>query len=199
MRRNWHFPRIWIVMEKKYFASNRGTCAINILCPSDAIWWHKSGSTLALVMGCCLMAPNLYLSQHWLIMSQAQGYSSEGNFTSGILATNHYNQLEFLIKKLIKISKKISKHVMLFSCCHCSHNHNCGIVVPPADIPNHDLIDASVPLFQVTSVNIYVLLIIFCCVCYSYASNEYNVFSFYYRIQLNNFVYMYSFCGPLDV
>ena len=76
---------------------------------------------------------------------------------------------------------------MLFSRCHCSHNHNCGIVVPPADIPNHYLIDASVPVFQVTSVNIYVLLIIFFCVCYSYASNEYIVFSFLLQNAIKQF------------
>ena len=33
------------------------------LWPSDAIWRHKSGSTLAQVMVCCLWAPNNYLKQ----------------------------------------------------------------------------------------------------------------------------------------
>ena len=32
------------------------------LWPSDAIWRHKSGSTLAQVMACCLMAPSHYLN-----------------------------------------------------------------------------------------------------------------------------------------
>ena len=30
---------------------------INSLWPSDAIWWHRSGLTLAQIMACCLMAP----------------------------------------------------------------------------------------------------------------------------------------------
>ena len=40
---------------------------INSLRPSDAIWWHRSGSTLAQVMACCLTAPSHYLNQCWLI------------------------------------------------------------------------------------------------------------------------------------
>ena len=43
---------------------------INSLRPSDAIWQHRSGSTLAQVMACCLMAPSHYLNQSWLLISQ---------------------------------------------------------------------------------------------------------------------------------
>ena len=32
---------------------------------SDAIWWHRSGSILAQVMACCLMAPSHYLNQYF--------------------------------------------------------------------------------------------------------------------------------------
>ena len=38
--------------------------------PSDAIWWHKSMSTLAQVMAWCLTAPSHYLNQCWLIISR---------------------------------------------------------------------------------------------------------------------------------
>ena len=38
------------------------------LWPSDAIWRHRSGSTLAQVMACCLTAPSHYLNQYWLII-----------------------------------------------------------------------------------------------------------------------------------
>ena len=37
---------------------------------SDAIWQYRSGSTLAHVMVCCLMAPSHYLSQCWIIIEQ---------------------------------------------------------------------------------------------------------------------------------
>ena len=50
--------------------------SINLLQPSDAIWWHKSGSTLAQVMPRCLTAPSYYLDQ-WLIISEVQWQSQE--------------------------------------------------------------------------------------------------------------------------
>ena len=35
----------------------------NSLWLSDTIWWHRSGSTFAQVMACCLAAPSHYLNQ----------------------------------------------------------------------------------------------------------------------------------------
>ena len=43
---------------------------INSLGPSDAIWWQKTGSTLAQVMACCLTAPSHYLNQCLLLISK---------------------------------------------------------------------------------------------------------------------------------
>ena len=43
--------------------------SFNSLWPNDAIWRHRTWSTLAQVMTCCLMAPSHYLSQRWLIFS----------------------------------------------------------------------------------------------------------------------------------
>ena len=53
------------------FLTNLSTCChhLNSLWPSDAIWRHRSGSTLAQVMACCLKAPSHYLNQCWLIIS----------------------------------------------------------------------------------------------------------------------------------
>ena len=34
--------------------------------PSDAIGWHRSGSTLSQLMACCLTAPSHHLNQRWL-------------------------------------------------------------------------------------------------------------------------------------
>ena len=50
---------------------------VNTLWPNDTIWRHKSGSTLAQVMACCLTAPSHYLNQCWLIISKVQWHSSE--------------------------------------------------------------------------------------------------------------------------
>ena len=54
---------------------------INSLWPSDTIWRHKSGSTLAQVMACCLTAPSHYLNECWLTISKVQWHPSESNFT----------------------------------------------------------------------------------------------------------------------
>ena len=66
----------------------------NSLGPSDAIWWHRSGSTLVQVMACCLMAPNHYLNQCWLIISKVLRHSPEGNFIRDTSATIHWNWLK---------------------------------------------------------------------------------------------------------
>ena len=48
--------------------------------PNDAIWQHRSVSTLAQVMACCWKAPIHYQNQCWLVISNVQWHSSEGNF-----------------------------------------------------------------------------------------------------------------------
>ena len=50
----------------------KGWWLIILLWPSDGIWWHRSGSTLAQVMACCLRATNHYLNQCWLTISEGQ-------------------------------------------------------------------------------------------------------------------------------
>ena len=59
---------------------------LNSLWPGDAIWRHKTGSTLAQVMACCLMAPS---PQCWLIISKVQCHSSQCNVTRDTSATKH--------------------------------------------------------------------------------------------------------------
>ena len=54
---------------------------INSLWPSDAIWRHRSWSTLAQVMACCLTAPSHYLNQCWHIISKVQWHSFEVSST----------------------------------------------------------------------------------------------------------------------
>ena len=46
-----------------------------------AEWYHKSESTLAQVMACCLTAPSHYLNQCWLTISEVLWHSQEGDFT----------------------------------------------------------------------------------------------------------------------
>ena len=46
----------------------------------DAMWWNRSGSTLAQVMTCWLTAPRHYLYQSCHIISKVQWHLSDGNF-----------------------------------------------------------------------------------------------------------------------
>ena len=41
------------------------------------IWQHRSGSTLAQVMACCLAAPNHFLNQCWLIIKSSVAFTWE--------------------------------------------------------------------------------------------------------------------------
>ena len=50
---------------------------INSLGLNDIIWWHRSWSTLAQVIACCLMAPSHYLNQCLLIIEIVLWHSSE--------------------------------------------------------------------------------------------------------------------------
>ena len=99
----WYYSMLWIVSQhwcKKWLGSwlnqwcpsfsielnwiNRWFTrqqGVNSLWPSDVIWRHRSGSTLAQVMACCLTAPSHYLNQCWLIISKIQLHSSDCNFT----------------------------------------------------------------------------------------------------------------------
>ena len=53
----------------------------NSLWPSDVIWRQGSRSTLAQTMACSLMAPNHYLNQCWLRISEVLWHSPDSNFT----------------------------------------------------------------------------------------------------------------------
>ena len=61
---------------------------LNSLCPSDAIWWRRTGSTLAQAMACCLKTPSHYMKQCWRIISKVQWHSVDGNFTKDTSVTN---------------------------------------------------------------------------------------------------------------
>ena len=59
--------------------SGFNTRKFNLLWPNDTIGQHKSGSTLAQVMACCLMAPNHYLNQCWVVIDLVLLDSPDGN------------------------------------------------------------------------------------------------------------------------
>ena len=79
---------------------NKRVLVFNSLWPCDTKWQHRSGSTLAQVMACCLTAPSHYLNQCWLIISKVEWRSSKGKFTRDTSAINHWNYLESLVPKI---------------------------------------------------------------------------------------------------
>ena len=72
-----------------YAKCKLNSITINSLWPKDAIWWHRSRSTLAQVTACCLTALSHYLKQCWLIFSKVQWHSVEGNQTRDSSPFNH--------------------------------------------------------------------------------------------------------------
>ena len=67
--------------------------SLNSLWPSDAMWQHICGSTLAQVMACCLRAPSHYLNQCSLSISEVS-HSHESNFTVSYQGNILYNKFE---------------------------------------------------------------------------------------------------------
>ena len=70
----WSWPTRYIALRPQKRASLWSSNLVsdmplgfNTLWPNDAIWRQRSGSILAQVMTCYLMAPSHYLNQCWLI------------------------------------------------------------------------------------------------------------------------------------
>ena len=76
---------------------------------SDAIWRHRSGSTLAQVMPNGtkpLPGPSHYLDQCWLLISEVLWLSSESNLTGNVQPTILYNAFEKCTFKITAISPR---------------------------------------------------------------------------------------------
>ena len=73
--------------------------SINSLWPTDAIFRHRSMSTLAQIMVCRLTAPNHYLNQYWLIINGVLWHSPKINFQGSAHCVNFYNEFEKCICK----------------------------------------------------------------------------------------------------
>ena len=63
---------------------------INSWRPSDTIWRHRSGSTLAEVMACCLTTPSHNLNQCLFIINGVLWYSPYNNFTGSAWDINSW-------------------------------------------------------------------------------------------------------------
>ena len=59
--------KVWQVVTKLWEVLKLPLIIVNSLWPSDARWWHSTGSTFAQEMACCLLAPSHYLYRCWFI------------------------------------------------------------------------------------------------------------------------------------
>ena len=75
--------------------------------PRDTIWRHRSRSTLAQVLACCLMAPSHYLNQYWLIISKVLWHSYEGNFAGNAPDIYHWYDFENDYRKTSNIRRTL--------------------------------------------------------------------------------------------
>ena len=84
-----------------------GTVII-LLWPSDAIWQHRTGTTLAQIMAWCLTAlmPNHYLNQCWVLISGVLWHSPEIIFTASFQAIIPYNEFENYTVKITATSPR---------------------------------------------------------------------------------------------
>ena len=83
--------------------------SFNTLWPSDVIWWHRSGFTLAKVMACCLMAQSHYINQCWLLISEVQWHSNGGTPTTDTSTINLWNELENYLCAILFKSPRIGE------------------------------------------------------------------------------------------
>ena len=78
----------------------------NSLWPSNAVQRHRSRSTLAWIMACCLTAPNHYLKQCWFLTSEVLWHSPEVDFTGNAKANILYNEFENYIFQITATSPR---------------------------------------------------------------------------------------------
>ena len=109
---------LWGCLKMKFIQQNFDL--INSLRPSDAIWRHRSGSTLAQVMACCLAAPSHYLNHCWLIISKVQWHSSEGNFVRDTSATIHL-KLNWNLPWANELNPATATGIKAQTCSHLKH------------------------------------------------------------------------------
>ena len=109
----------------------------NSIWHSDAIWWHTSGSSLAQVMACHLIAPYSNMNQCWLFTKWSLMTLTQDQFH---MKCSRYQFIRWVYKVLPHISwiHEVTRHNVCDNqvCCynHISHSQNC---VAMASSTNH--------------------------------------------------------------
>ena len=90
----------------------------------DTIWRHRSGSTLALLMACCPIAPSHYLNQYWLTISGVLCHSFENNFAENDPNINPWYEVQnyqFKITTIYLRVRWVKTTMTMTSTCVISH------------------------------------------------------------------------------
>ena len=74
--------------------NSRLSVSLNPMWPNDAIWRHKSGSTWAKVVACCLMTPSHYVNQCRLVINGTLWHAPDSNVTKSTQEFNPFREWE---------------------------------------------------------------------------------------------------------
>ena len=94
--------------------------SITSLWPSDAIWRHRSESTLVQVMACCLSAASHYLNQRWLISSEVLWHSTQSNFPESDWANILYIEFKNYVVRDLYPAEPIPVIFVLYASIPCN-------------------------------------------------------------------------------
>ena len=92
--------------HRKAFWINGPDGSIDLLWPSDALWWHISGSTLAQVMACCLTTPSHYRNQCWPIIGVGLWHSLVIRFLGSVQDINLGDKIKNTLFKITATSPR---------------------------------------------------------------------------------------------
>ena len=93
---------------------------VDLFWPNEAMWQHRSGSTLTRVMACCLIAPSHYQGQLWLplfyimnlkiillkLLMHLTGANELKQFHLALIVLSFY--INFIIQGQLKVEKSAS-------------------------------------------------------------------------------------------
>ena len=106
------------------------THADNSLQPSDAMSQHKSGSTLAQVMACCLTAPSHYLNQCFHIINLTLGNKIHWYLKQNTIIFFLENAFENAVCEVLAIFSGCyvycNRLLTLIPSFHSKHENSCG-------------------------------------------------------------------------
>ena len=127
------YPRIFLRLGLSNVCAFEDRAPVNFifnsLWPSDALWRHRSGSTMAQVMACFQTASNHYLNQCWLVINDFCGIHTR-TFTRGnshdIIPQDEFENHIFL--KLLPHLSGANEFQVLYR--NATTGQNTGIVTP---------------------------------------------------------------------